>query len=207
MKNIMENMKIYIKKICNKRMLTILLIYVVVFGFVGGTLAYWNWESSEGQKTEVVFTLESDLSCAADVGGSISPENVPLAPTTCTDTTHAIKRELIVKPTIFGNVGVSMDLWLDVNSLASELSASQNFRYALTTSDTSCTEGFVSEGTFNGLTTNDKVDILTQKYYSQTLEDTYYLYIWLDAAETNLNTAGKSFNFTINGECTNREPE
>lgn len=206
MKNIKDNVKNYIKKIGKKRVLSLLVICVLILGLLGGTFAYWNWQTSEAQKTEVAFTLESDFSCAADVGGSIEPGNVPLAPTTCTDTKHAIKRQLIVKPTIFGNVGVYMDLWLDVNSLASELSASQNFRYALTTSDTSCTEGLVSEGTFNGLTTGDKVQMISQKNYSQTLEDTYYLYIWLDAAETNLDTAGKSFNFTINGECGNAEP-
>jgi len=193
--------------ISRKRISLILIIYAVIFSFIGGSLAYLNWESNESQNTEIVFTLNGDFSCSADVGGSINPEDIPLAPSSCTNSTHAIKRELIIKPTIYTDKYVYMDLWLDINSIAEELSASENFKYALTTSDNSCTDDVIVEGTFNQKIDGDKINLFYQKQYTETTEETYYLYIWLDAAETNINTAGKSFDFTINGTCSDLQPE
>jgi len=207
MKKYINKITNYIKKIGNKKVLTLFIIYIAILGLLGGTFAYLNWESNESQNTEIVFTLNGDFSCAADVGGSINPEDIPLAPSSCTNSTHAIKRELIVKPTIYTDKNVYMDLWLDINSIAEELSASENFKYALTTSDNSCTDNVIVEGTFNQKIDGDKIDLFYQKQYTETTEETYYLYIWLDAAETNVNTAGKSFDFTINGTCSDLQPE
>lgn len=33
------------------------MVLAVVFTIMGGTLAYWNWQSSTAQKTEVTFTV------------------------------------------------------------------------------------------------------------------------------------------------------
>ena len=49
---------------------------------------------------------------------------------------------------IKNNPTITMDLWLDINTLDDGLSNSQNFRYALTTIENSCTDGIVKEGIF-----------------------------------------------------------
>ena len=58
-----------------------------------------------------------------------------------------------------------MDLWLDINEIGSGLSNSQNFKYALTTSDSSCTEGVKLSGSFNGATVGSKFNILNDVIY------------------------------------------
>ena len=95
-----------------------------------------------------------------------------------------------------------MSLWLNVNTLDSGLSNSKNFKYALTTSYTSCETGVVSSVTFKEKTAGDKVYIL-DKEYSVTTTDIYYLYIWLDKEETSTETMNQTFKLSLGGDCTN----
>ena len=40
-----------------KETLIAIIIVGVIVWILGGTLAYWNWQSSNTQKTEVTFTV------------------------------------------------------------------------------------------------------------------------------------------------------
>jgi len=183
----------------NKKKYLILTIFGIIFMFFGGTLSYWQWESNDNEQTKVTFTVNSDFSCSVDGGGDITSSDVMLAPASCNNSKYAIKRTITTDVEITGtNMSVLMNLWLDVNSIDPELKNSTNFKYAITTSSDSCTDGYVDGGTFSGTT----VQLLTDKIYSKTKEDTYYLYIWLDAAETDSNTANKTFSLSLNGSCT-----
>lgn len=181
-----------------KRIYIILGIFLLVSVFLGGTLGYLQWNS---QKTNIVFTVQDKFSCAADGGGNITSSDVVLAPTDCTNSDYAIKRELKVMPTLYDDLRIEMSLWLEVNDLGEGLSDSQNFRYALTTSDNSCAEGLVTEGNFNGKTVGDTITLLDSKSYSETTTDTYYLYVWLDKEETSTSTMNQSFDLSLNGSC------
>lgn len=196
------------KKNDSKRVIIILIVYALILGCIAsGTLAYLNWENSDDQRTIVEFTLRKDFSCFATVSGSIEPSNVLLAPTTCTNSTHAIKRQIDLTAELYGELDVYMDLWLEINSIDSELAATSNFKYALTTNANSCTTGVVTSGTFNGLSAGDTIDFFVQRQYTQTTTDIYYLYVWLDAAETSTNVMNKTFRLSINGMCENSELE
>ena len=186
----------------NKRIITVLMILTIVFTITGGTLAYWAWRTTDAQKTNITFTITSDFSCSADGGGNITSGSVKLVPTVVSNTTTAnyIKREVKVTPTT--GKTIHMDLWLDIITLDSGLSNSVNFRYAFTTSSTSNTEGVVSSGNFYGKVANDKVVLLRGKDYTSTTTETYYLWIWLDAAETDSATMNQNFNMKLGGECT-----
>ena len=92
-----------------------------------------------------------------------------------------------------------MDLWLNVVSMGEGLRNSDNFKYALTTSESSCTTGVEASGTFKGKANGSKVELLS----GVTTASTYYLYIWLDAAEESQSTMNQSVNLTLGGECTN----
>lgn len=185
----------------------IFIVLAVIATLVGSTFAYWSWQSSAAQQTAVTFTVTAGFSCSADGGGNISPGDMGLAPATCTNSTYAIKRTVTVSPVINQSENdVYMDLWLKVNSIGSGLAASQNFRYALTTSASNCTTGVVSQGNFNGATTNTQKTLLHNKAYSQTTTETYYLWIWLDAAETSSDTMNQSFSMELGGVCTNQAP-
>ena len=183
----------------NRNILTILLVLTIIFTIMGGSLAYYNWQTSESQKTVVTFTIENEFSCSADGGGNISSVNI--APTTCTGS-YALKRTIKAMPKLSVASHIYMDLWLDINEIGTGLSNSNNFKYALTTSDTSCTTGLVTSGTFTGTKAGDKIPLLSSKKYTQTMTDTYYLYIWLDKEETSTETMNQSFSLSLNGECT-----
>ena len=185
----------------NNKKITILMILSVVIALLGGTLAYWNWQSTNEQKTNVTFTVNSTFSCSADGGGNIT-NSTYFAPTDCTNSTYAIQRTVTTNITNNGSNPVYMDLWLNVVSIGSGLSNSQNFKYALTTDSTSCTTGVVSSGNFYGKANGSKVNLLSDV----TAGSTYYLYIWLDADETSTDTMNQSVNLTLGGECTNEAP-
>ena len=183
----------------NRNILTILLVLTIIFTIMGGSLAYYNWQTSESQKTVVTFTIENEFSCSADGGGNISSVNI--APTTCTGS-YALKRTIKAMPKLSVASSIYMDLWLDINEIGTGLSNSNNFKYALTTSDTSCETGLVTSGTFTGTKAGDKISLLSSQKYTQTMTDTYYLYIWLDKEETSTETMNQSFSLSLNGECT-----
>jgi len=186
----------------------VMILSAVMVMVSGGTFAYYSWQGSDEQRTEVVFTVEQEFSCAADGGGNITHEDVPIAPASCINSKHAIKREVKVKPTITGGHTVLMNLWLDINEIGTGLSNSRNFRYALTTDPNSCTNGIVETGNFYGTQAGDEALILNRTGYTSTTVETYYLYIWLDSKETSPDTMLQEFDFSINGMCTNApEPD
>ena len=191
----------------NKRIITVLMILTIVFTIMGGTLAYWSWRTTDAEKTNITFTITSDFSCSADGGGDITSGSINLVPTVVNSTTTAnyIKREVKVTPTI-NTTGktVYMDLWLDIKTLGTGLSNTDYFKYSFTTSSTSNTEGVVSSGNFYGKVANDKVNLLKSKDYTSTTMETYYLWIWLDAAETSTETMNQSFSLSLNGSCTDK---
>ena len=174
------------------------MVLAVVFIIMGGTLAYWNWQSSTAQKTEVTFTVGANFSCGANGGGNLT-SNAYFAPTTCDNSTYALKRTITTSITNNGTDPVYMDLWLNVVSMGEGLRNSDNFKYALTTSESSCTTGVEASGTFKGKADGSKVELLS----GVTTASTYYLYIWLDAAEESQSTMNQSVNLTLGGSCTN----
>ena len=182
---------------------SIIVVFAVIFTFFGGTLAYWQWSSNASQKTNIILTVQSNFKCEADGGGDITEQDAYLIPTDCTNQDYAIKRTIKVTPTIYDEHSVKMDLWLDINSIDSGLSNSENFNYALTTDPTSCTNGVLSSGTFKGKQVGNKVELFNGVGYNETTTDTYYLYIWLDKAETSTETMDQSFSLSLNGMCEN----
>ena len=190
-----------------KKVMVVLITLTIIFIVIGSTFAYLSWSSSEEQKTQVTFTKEVGYSCSANGGGNITEGDVVIAPTDCTTGKHVIKREITVNPSITDiNMPIYMDLWLNINSMGTGLSNSNNFKYSLTTSSTNCETDVVSSGTFTGKTAGDKVTILNGNTYTSTTTETYYLYIWLDKEETSSDTMNQSFSLSLGGSCYNKMP-
>ena len=190
-----------------KKVMVVLITLTIIFIVIGSTFAYLSWSSSEEQKTQVTFTKEAGYSCSANGGGNITEGDVVIAPTDCTTGKHVIKREITVNPSITDiNMPIYMDLWLNINSMGTGLSNSNNFKYSLTTSSTNCETDVVSTGTFTGKTAGDKVTILSGNTYTSTTTETYYLYIWLDKEETSSDTMNQSFSLSLGGSCSNHIP-
>ena len=188
----------------NKKTLIIVAIFGLVIAIIGGTLAYWNWQSTEAQKTVVNFTIEGDFSCAADGGGDITSGTINLIPTEVNDNTTAnyIKRAVKVMPRISKEgKTIYMDLWFDIKNITSGLSNSDNLMYVLNTSSTDKDTGVIVSGNFKEKSTGDKIELLSSKEYSATVTEIYYLWIWLDAKETSSDTMNQSFELSLNGSC------
>ena len=185
----------------DKRVIIIFIVLGVIIAILGGTLAYWSWTSNNTQKTNITFTTGANFSCSADGGGNITNTNY-FVPTDCTNSTYAIKRTITTSITNSGSNPVYMDMWLNIDSIGSGLSNSNNFKYALTTSGTNCTTGVVSHGNFNGKVANDKVNLLSEVSSA----GTYYLWVWLDAAETSSSTMNQSVSLSLGGTCTDEAP-
>ena len=183
----------------NKRLIIILSVWTVIFTLMGGTLAYWNWQSADNRKTNVTFTVNRDYTCGADSGGHITSNDVRLAPAKCTDPVYAIKRPITTSVTTTGDKVVSMDLWLNINNISTNLTNTSNFKWVIGKNGNSCESGIIKQGDFRNIQDN-KIDLLDDVEYA-TLDDKYYLYIWLDEAETNSNTMNQSFDFNISGKC------
>ena len=194
----------------NKKTLILIAMFGLIIAIIGGTLAYWNWQSTEEQKTVVNFTISGDFSCAADGGGDITSGTINLVPTEVNNNTtgNYIKREVKVMPTITKDgKTIYMDLWLDIKKLDSGLSSSSNLMYVLNTSSTDKNTGVISSGNFGGLVKNNRVRLFTDKDYSSTTTETYYLWIWLDAKETSSDTMNQSFELSLNGSCIDQKIE
>ena len=194
----------------NKKIIIVLMILIIVFTIMGGTLAYWSWRTTDEEKTNVTFTLESDFSCSVSGGGNINPGEKVLIPTLVSDeyADNYIKRTVTVSPTInTEGKTIYMDLWLDIKTLGTGLSNTDYFRYSFTTGSSSPDDGVVYSGNFRGLVKNNRVKLLLDKEYTSTTTETYYLWIWVDVAETNSDTMNQSFSLSINGNCTDTKTE
>ena len=180
---------------------------LIVIMIIGATYAWWSWSSNSANSSEntlVNFTATQTFSCSADGGGNITSSTKTLVPTFCTDTNHAIQRTITVNTTTtYSYETVVMDLWLDVINIDTQLLNSSNFKYAVTTSPNSCTTNVVLAGaSFSSRISNSKAPILSSTQFTGTQSNIYYLYIWLDEAETDSSTMNRNFNLRLNGECT-----
>ena len=189
-----------------KKIIIIMLVLTIVLTIIGSTFAYWNWQSTAAQNTNITFTVGSNFSCSADGGGSITNGQKILAPAACTNSNYAIQRTIVTNVTNTGSSPVYLDLWLDIVNLGSGLQDNIYFKYAVTTSSSSCTTGIKKSGTFSGKRNGDRVKILGDDEYASTGTHTYYLYIWLDARAEEQNTQDVPFNFQLTGSCANGNP-
>ena len=189
----------------NKRIVLIVGIIVLILSIIGGTYAVFKWRSTDAQKTTITFAAEAGFSCSADGGGNINVGDKKLIPTyvNAESINNYIKQEIKATATITKeNITAYMDLWLDVKSISTQLANSDNFKYALTTSSTSNTEGVVVSGTFKDGIVNNKVMLLNGEVYTTTKTNTYYLWIWVDPAETGMME--QEFSLSLNGSCTDK---
>ena len=185
-----------------KKLIIILFVLAIVFTILGATFAYWNWQSSASDKTEVTFTVENGFSCGADGGETITSQQKILMPTSsCTNENYAYQQEIRTSVTNNRSGSIYMDLWLDIKNIGQGLSNSQYFRYALTSQANDCEHNILSEGTFTGSANGDKINLLEGTQYQTSGSNTYYLYIWIDSKETNSDILNQPFSVSLGGQC------
>ena len=77
-----------------KNKILVLTILTIIFTIMGSTLAFWNWNTSESQRTLIGFTVDPNLSCTGDGGGNITSSEKNIVPTSYTNQTYAIQRTI-----------------------------------------------------------------------------------------------------------------
>lgn len=190
-----------------KLIISIITVILIIIAVIGGTYAYWYWQTTKEENTSfyLVVPTPSDLfSCTVDGGGNISSNEKTLVPTVVNSytTENYIKRAIKVNPTISDdNTTVYLSLWLNVNVISSGLSTTDNLHYVLTTGANSPDDGVVLSKNFKGVSVNDKLYLLSDKTYSATTTETYYLWIWLDAKETGTSSMNQNIELSLAGEC------
>ena len=196
----------------NKKLLYLIgLILFMTVIIVGGTFSWLLWSSSEEDKTKISFTATGSFSCSATGVNTIDGDSVSLIPTDCTkeeNAGHVIKKEISTLSKNTSGSNAYLNMWLNIDELGSYLANSDNFKYTLTTTDNNCATDVVYSGNFKDLASGGKTNILESKKFTGTENNTYYLWIWLDEAETTPPEADettRSFSLSLGGECTSQE--
>ena len=193
----------------NKEKTLILFILFGVIAVLTGTYAFYIWNSPEDTNTAISFTTSSDFSCSAKGSNLVSSNNITLIPTNCNNQEHVIKKKIVTNLNNPSEGSTYLSLWLDVNSIGSYLANSDNFKYALTTSEDSCDTGLVYSGNFKDLQAGDKSNLMISQEFATAGSQTYYLWLWLDEAEVEIppeDLAARSFDLSLNGECSDEGP-
>ena len=188
----------------NGKTLALSLIAVIaIIGIVaGGTYAFVTATATAVNVTQI---KSGNLTMTVTGGGNT---NISFMPTTCTNSTYAIKKTIVASAVNTSGGSVSFTLGLNPTKLDAGLKIA-NMKWALTTSSSSCTTGVVASGNFSTATqgtaftmvSNDSSGITQDSNDKTKFSKTYYLYIWLDSAQT-ANVSG-GLTVTVTGSVTN----
>ena len=167
---------------------TIIGIIAFLLLLISASYAWFQWNSTESQKTNVKLTVSKDLSgyIVYNAGESIlSTENRKLSPgTEYTDgisTTIELWKKPTVKTTIYGQISMEILSMLSIfDTTDANISKSETIKWAVTTyTATDSTEQILSQGNFIDKQTRDKFTI-TQDFELNNYQTFYKIYIWFD---------------------------
>ena len=191
------------KKNNGKIMALSLVAVIAIIGIVaGGTYAFIT---ASGTATNITQIKSGNLTMTVAGGGN---QSVTFMPTTCTNSEHVIKRTITATAVNTSGGAVSFTLGLKPTVLDNGLKLA-NMKWALTTSATSCTTGVLGSGNFANATVNTVIPMVSNDSAGITADandktkftKVYYLYVWLDSAQSS-NVTG-NLSVTVTGSVTN----
>ena len=182
----------------NKKLYITLGILSIIFLGIGGTLAAFT---ASATATNITQIKSGNLTMTIDGGGNV---NASFMPAKCTSE-YAIKKKIVASATNTSGGKVSFSIGMNVATLSDSLKRT-TMKYALTTSSDSCVNGLIASGNFSNATVGSDIWIVKNDYdnitqTSNNYTKTYYLYIWLDEAETQ-NLSG-SISVNMKGTSSN----
>lgn len=180
----------------NKLILSIVAVVLVIILIAGGTYAYWTWTSPNNTKIGNNWRITGG-NMSIDGGGDITAQK--MVPTASCNGSYAIVRTVKVTAKNETNTSMTAKVNLDLTGLPSALKIA-NMKYFISeSSSATCktpTGTFASSGNSLQIATFPVAAATTT---ATTVNKTYYLYIWLDSAETSTATQGQSFTITYTG--------
>lgn len=203
----------------NKSALSLIIVLLIIAIALGATFAYWRWVVDEQNKTILDFSVaNSEEGIYANLEGNGTTVVEKLQPTNCNSIdTSSNKENVVLKPVIINYYNetersATITATLEVTefnirsqSYIPEIDDLKYIKYALTTTDDSCSNNLVTDLSGNeitgdlseiafsqGIISNLPLTLFSQTItidYSMTEEDiiTYYLWIWLDSTYDHLN--------------------
>ena len=186
-------------KITPKLAVVSVLIATVLTG-ISVAFGYFLWTSM--QNTDISFTVEGaivQLNDGADIMGA------NLVPVKSYTSNGAVKKNIGIKLKEDVTDTVTVTMKLNINEISQYLAIS-DFKWTLVKDTT-----VVSEGTFNGKSNNDVIELVTLSSDNTdsnkkltTILSNYILYLWIDGNNANdSNMQNQSFDFTLTVEGTN----
>ena len=179
-----------------------IILFVTIFCILGlvvsGTYAYWQWETASEKHTTVEFNTTIDIEdyFYYDGGESHFVGNFQPSNNHCGGKETALEfyvyddapRQILEKDSS-GKGILSATIKLDINKISSKISSSNYVKWAVTAgSKDDCGITTLSNGTFNGKSTGDKLTLLSsreifeQSACSSTNLCKYTVWVWLDNA-------------------------
>lgn len=182
--------------------LSLVAVLAIIAVVAGGTYAYIT---ASATAVNIIQIKSGNLTMTINGGGN---QSISFMPTTCTNSDYTIKKTITAEAINTSGGSVSFTLGLKPTTLDSGLKIA-NMKWALTTSSTSCTTGVVGSGNFSSATVNTVIPMVTNDSTGITVDSTdktkysktYYLYIWLDSAQTS--AVSGSLAVTVTGSVTN----
>lgn len=164
------------KKNKNNQTLIMSIIAVALIAALvsGGTYAYWTWVTNETQRTGVSFNIANtttDLGLSASLEGNGTTAASDLKPTTCTDSTYALKKEVTITSHNETNAAAKATAILSLSTFTlaqnynatsfnpnstitvggSQVKRISLLKWAITSSDTDCNTNVTKTGNFSQL--------------------------------------------------------
>ena len=186
----------------NKKIKIIIgIVFTLIILVLGGTYAWYIWNTSEEEETKIV-TEVGIVRVIYDAGANMLGQS--LKPVS--DKGSGIKKAITIKTNKSTANKMSFNLYLDIISLNEGLKE-ESFRYAIYNGTTLVKEGnFSQEYLDSNLVTCEKNStshiVLLEGQTITTTQLTYNLYIWIDGVNyTNPNTMqDQSFNFMLHAD-------
>ena len=152
----------------------IILICTVLLLLIGGSYAYWEWNSDN---KNLIFNTSEDLEeyVVYDEGESTFVGGV----TASDDYTSGIHSTISIKKTSdVEDVTLLATINMDIKSIGSSMINSSALKWVVTNSDNE----ILNSGNFIGVTENDTLKLLSLVEITQ-IEEKYTIWIWLDKSE------------------------
>ena len=179
-----------------KRYFMIVGVFCIISSLIGGTLAWYTWQSENN--TNVSFTV-GGVNVTFDAGSDITSSK--LRPVSTKE--YGVANDYAIDKTITASSPVTayLNLYLTLETLPTGLKH-ESFIWEVYKDN-----ALVSKGNFKNNNQGDKVTIASNQEITSTTS-TYKLYIWIDGANySNPETMqNQTFKFVLSADATDKEP-
>ncbi len=179
-----------------KRYFMIVGVFCIISSLIGGTLAWYTWQSENN--TNVSFTV-GGVNITFDAGQDITSSK--LRPVSTKE--YGVEHDYAIEKTITASSPVTayLNLYLTLETLPTGLKH-ESFIWEIYKDN-----ALVSKGNFKNNNQGDRVTIASNQKIESTTS-TYKLYIWIDGANySNPETMqNQTFKFVLNADATDQEP-